>query len=239
MFKKVSAIMKTRHRVWGYVALGAVVLLLAVFSFIFPGLREFFTPDNLRAFILGFGVFGFFIYIVLLSLAVPLPIPSTPVVLAGGYIFGTPVGLILALVSMVIGSFLSFYLVRWAGKPVLEKLVDKHHIDHFNAVLKKRGNVAVLISYAIPIFPSDMVSLFLGLTSMGYHAFLSLVILGHIPRLLILIMFGSGFYSGFTVWTFVVIGAAIGFVLIASFRKQIRTWMFKEIRVLEKLHLKV
>ncbi|MAG73354.1 hypothetical protein CL620_03500 [archaeon] len=222
--------MKIKHRVWGYVVLGIISIMLFYLGTQSSFLQQFTSPEFIRNFIISFGVWSYLAYIVLLLLTVPLPIPSTPVVLGGGIIFGTVVGTILSLLSVVIGASIAFQLVRKFGRPLLEKLVDKHHLEHFEHTFKKRKETAALISYAVPIFPSDMVSLFLGLTKMKYTTFIVLVILGHIPRFLLINSLGEDLFSGFTVTTiFIVLGSAL-FVFIAIFRRQIRHLFLKELK---------
>lgn len=173
-------------------------------------------------------------FMVILFLSVPLPIPSMPVAVLGGYLYGSLWGTILGLMAMILGSIVSFYLVRIYGLPLLEKLVDKHHIVHFSRLLQKRGNIGILISYAIPIFPEDALSLILGLTNIKFLTFLVLVILGNIPRFILLNSLGEDLSMGLSWRTAFVFLLAIIFLLIAIFRKSIKRLLFREIRSLEK-----
>jgi|TARA_Y100000310_G_scaffold234443_1_gene237393 uncharacterized membrane protein YdjX (TVP38/TMEM64 family) len=211
-----------------------VIAFFLSLVFIFPDLQKFASPEFIRFFVLSFGFFAFVAYVLLVTLAVPFNIPSTPVILAGGYIFGTVGGFLLSLLGMIIGSTLAFYITRLGGKPLLKRGVDPHHIKHFDTIFKKRGPTAALISYALPIFPTDAVSLFLGLTNMKYKLFFFLVLLGHIPRLLIIILLGSDLYTGFSMRTLIVLVAAIIFVLITIFREKIMRIFFAELRIFQK-----
>ena len=76
--------MKIKHRLLSYVVLALILIILAGIFIFFPNLKEFASPDFVRTFILGFGALAFVVYMVLITLAVPLPIPSTAVILAGG-----------------------------------------------------------------------------------------------------------------------------------------------------------
>lgn len=222
--------MRTKHHLFAYLILLVLIAVFVIAVLVLPELKAFSSPDYLHQFILSFGFLAFLVYIFLVISSVPFIIPSTPVILAGGYIFGLSAGFVLSLIGMVLGSTLAFYLTRLGGRPLLESWADPHHIKHFDKVFKKRGSTAVLISYAIPVFPTDVVSLFLGLTKMKYKLFLTLVILGHIPRLLILILLGSDFYTGFSLRTLVVLAIALGLILIAVFREKIKRVLFKELR---------
>ena len=156
--------MKRKFRIRGYIIFTLIIITFLFLSQHFTNLKNFTSPEFVRDYLIGFGHWGYFMYVILILLSIPLPIPSTPIILAGGYVYGMIIGTILALIGAIIGGTIAFYLVRFYGKPLLEKLVDKHHINHFNHIFKKRGSIAALISYAIPLFPSDTVNLILGFT---------------------------------------------------------------------------
>jgi len=225
--------MKHKHRYWGYVGLLGVVLFFGYLNYAVD-LKQFADPIYVRDFLLSFGAWSYLVYMVMLLLTIPLPIPSTPVVLAGGYVFGTVLGTILSLIAGGIGSSIAFLLTRKYGKPMLEKLVDKHHILQFNHVFKKRGSSAAFISYAIPTFPSDAISLMLGLTKMSFHTFLLLYFIAHIPRYMIINSIGSDLFHGFSATTFVVVILGAGLILVALFREQLKKVFFKELHEVEK-----
>jgi len=225
--------MKTKHRLIGYI-IGSLLLLLLVFLAIrFPQWKSFVSPSIVREYFLGLGFAGYFMYVLFLSLSVPLPIPSGPLVLSGGYIYGLWLGSLLTLMGMVIGMSISFYVVRIFGEPVLEKLVDQHHLRHFNHVFKKNGLKAVFISFAVPLFPNDIVALILGFTNMPFLTFLFLLILGSIPRALIVVSIGEDLFTGLTIRTIILIVIGTIFVLSAIFREKLKLIFFKELRELE------
>ena len=226
--------MKQHHRIKGYVALGVIILAFVLLNFLFPGLKQLSSPEFVRDFLISLGWWSYIVYVGLVMLTIPLPIPSTPIVAGGGYVFGTFLGTVLSLIAGVLGGTIAFLLVRKYGKRVLEILVDKHHIEHFNHVFKKRGIVAALISYVIPIFPSDAVSLILGLTGISYLTFVTIFLLGNIPRLLIINSIGSNIFSGFTIETliYLLIGAVL--VIIAAFREKLKKVFFNELKFVKK-----
>ncbi len=226
--------MKQKHRHYGYIVLILIIAIVVALSYFFPNLKDFASPTFVREYLLGFGVFSYPIFVLLLLAAVPLPIPSTPIILAGGYLYGTVLGSILALVAVLIGSSISFWLVRSYGKPILEKLVDSHHIEHFNHIFKKRGWIVAFISYVVPIFPSDCVSALLGLTQIRYRYFILLVLAGHIPRFLIVNSLGEDLHIGFSLKTVLVLILTLVLIIVAVFREPIKKFFFKELKVLEK-----
>ncbi len=202
------------------IILGLIVVITLIKSSI-TGLEQFSSPFYIRDVILSFGHLASAVYVLWLSLAIPLPTPSTPLILAGGFIFGTIKGFILAMIGEILGATIAFYIIRFAGRPLLYKLAKRSVVKRFNDFFKKKGLIAALISYAVPIFPSDVVSLFMGLTRVSYPVFLFLVIVGHIPRLFLINYLGSDLYTGITLQTTAAFFLAVLFVLAIFFREDI------------------
>ncbi len=226
--------MKHKHRHFGYLILIILLAILLGGSFFIPELKKFTSPTFVREYLLGFGMWSYLVFVFIFLLTIPLPIPSTPLVLTGGYLYGTTLGTILAIVAAIIGSSISFYSVRSYGRPLLEKMVDSNHIKHFNHIFKKRGIIAAFISYVIPVFPSDCVSAILGLTRIKYKTFIFVIMLGHIPRFLIINSLGEDLFTGFKTWrTLIVLLIAAAFLIIAIFREKLKKVFFKELKELE------
>lgn len=227
--------MKQKHRLISYLIFGTVISALAIIAYYFwPNLEKFFSPSFLKEYLLSLGAGGFLLFVLILAISIPLPIPSVPIAILGGYLYGTILGTLLGVIATIIGSVASFLLIRTYGLPLLEKLVDKHHIIHLSHILQKRGNIAALISYSIPLFPNDSVSLTLGLTNIRFLTFLALVTLGNIPRFLLLNSLGEDLSFGFSARTVILVLLAGLFLLIAIFRKPLKRLLFREIRTLEK-----
>lgn len=193
------------------------------------------SPEQVKETILQFHHTGWIIFLLLATAAGPLPIPSTAVVLGGGYIYGTTVGGVLSYVGLILGGIISFYMIRLGGRPLLEKLVDHHHRVHFYHLLNQRGHVFVLFTFAIPIFPNDIICLLLGLTHMRFRTLLGLLALGSVPRAILVAALGSELSVGFS-WKMVVLLVIVGVgALIALFRERIKHFLFSELKEVEHL----
>ncbi len=225
--------MKQKHRGYSYLVLVLLILAAIIAVYFFPELKQFSSTTFIREYLVGFGFIGYLIFILLLFLAIVLPIPSLVVILAGGYLYGIWLGSLLALIGTIIGAFFSFWLIRYFGEPLLEKFVDAHHIKHFQHLFKKRGESLALISYLVPIFPSDIVSFLMGLTQISYRRFLAIVIIGHIPRILMVNYIGEDLYLGITWKTAILLVISTLLGVIALFREPIKRFLFKELKELE------
>jgi uncharacterized membrane protein YdjX (TVP38/TMEM64 family) len=224
---------KTKHKVWGYVFLVVSLILVFGSTLFLPILKNFTSPTVVRDYLLAAGNTGYVILAFLLLVSTLSPLPNTPIALGGGYVYGIWIGTILALIATIIGGVVYFNLARRFGMPLILKLVNKHHIAHFNHIFKKRGIGAVFISFAFPIFPSTTLCLLLGITNMKLHTFVWLAILGHIPRYLLLNSLGNDLYTGFGLQTIFILIGSIFFALIATFREKVKKIVFKELQELE------
>src|SRR3989344_8478318 len=109
-----------------------LILILFTPLLFLPQLKVYASPSFIRDLTLGWGLWSYLIYVLIFILSVPLPLPSGPLALAGGYLFGIFWGSLLALLGLFVGSSISFIVARKFGQPLVEKLIDKHHIIHFN-----------------------------------------------------------------------------------------------------------
>ena len=103
-----------------------------------------------------------------------------------------------------------------------------------NHIFKKRGVAAVLIAYAIPIFPSDALDFILGLTKIKYSTFLWIILIGNIPRYLLINSLGHDLYHGFTWKTVFILFGIMAMIVIAIEREKIKRIIFTELQVLER-----
>jgi uncharacterized membrane protein YdjX (TVP38/TMEM64 family) len=230
--------MKTKHKLWGYIALGILLIAMAASVYFIPGFEKFASPEYFRGLLIELGNWGYLVFVVLLVVSVLSPVPATPIILAGGYVYGLVTGSLLSLISIIVGGSILFSLVKRIGDPLLRMFVDEHHIKHFRHILKKRGKIAALISYIIPLFPSTSIMLMVGLTGISYFTFIILVIAGHIPRFLIINSFGADLHTGFTIKTLVVASLGVILILVAAFREPLKRFFFKELKELEEEAIK-
>ncbi len=225
--------MKLKHQFKGYALVVSIIILIILLQSYFPIIRQFASPEFVREYLRSLGPWGYFMYVLIFLLSIPLPIPSTPVAIAGGYIYGMVFGTILSMIGTLLGASISFFLVRKYGEPLLEKMVSRKHIKHFNHIFKRRGINGAIIAYAIPIFPSDSLDFILGLSDIRFHTFLFITLMGNIPRYLLTNALGDGLFTGFSAKTIVVPLLTAIYLLIVIFREKVKLLLFKDLKELE------
>jgi uncharacterized membrane protein YdjX (TVP38/TMEM64 family) len=136
----------------------------------------------LRAWLLGFGPWAPLVSLALLQVqAVLAPLPSLPLMVANGYLFGPLWGGLLSWAGILLSAFLCFGLARRLGRPLVERCAGRAPLARADAVLERHGPVAVLLARLVPLTAFDLVSYAAGLTSMRVGPFLVATGLGMAP----------------------------------------------------------
>jgi membrane protein DedA with SNARE-associated domain len=149
---------------------------------------------KLMALITNLGDVGVFVGMMLESSIVPIP---SEVIIIGAGAIGVPVLSIVIFGSLgaTIGSMVGYALGRYAAMPVILKygkliLIKPHHIAKAEAFAKKYGGFSVLIGRILPIVPFKIFSIAAGITKIPFPVFIIFTLIGVVPRMILLSIFG-------------------------------------------------
>ncbi len=183
-------------------------------------------PDAVKQMVADFGIFGPLAVIGLMVLAVVMsPIPSAPIAMAAGAVFGHFVGAIYIIIGAELGALIAFVLARTLGRDVLRKFfgdgIDRGLLGSQNALM-----FAVFASRLMPFVSFDLMSYAAGLSVLKFWRFAVATFAGIIPASLFLTHFGgvlaSGDGSG-ALWASLALGAVTGLPLLyLAWRSRIR-----------------
>jgi uncharacterized membrane protein YdjX (TVP38/TMEM64 family) len=114
------------------------------------------------------------------------PIPSEPIMMAAGFVYGPRPAFVIAWTGVVVGAGLCFWLGRAYGRPVAERLVRAERLDAAEASLQRGGPfttlAALLAVRAIAFHSFDIVSYASGLVRIPFPLFLAGTALGSCPK---------------------------------------------------------
>ncbi|HEX6097299.1 MAG TPA: VTT domain-containing protein [Thermoanaerobaculia bacterium] len=96
--------------------------------------------------------------VVLLTLDVVLPVPSIPVMVALGALFGVPTGTLLSLAGSL-GCALTGFAIGRAGNGLIRRFVTPEEHERAGALLRRWGVVAIALTRGIPIVAETVVIL--------------------------------------------------------------------------------
>lgn len=200
--------MVIRKIIHGYKGKGLVLLLVLALYYFIPVIKvninqAFFILSNVdvdlaRGYILGFGIWApvvSFLLMVLQSLAAPLP--AFIITFANAGLFGWVKGAILSWSSAMAGAALCFYVAKFLGRGVVEKLTSRTALEKVDEFFKQYGNYAILIARLLPFISFDIVSYAAGLTSMRFWPFFIATGIGQLPATIIYSYIG-GMLTGTT-----------------------------------------
>jgi len=154
--------------------------------------------DLARDYILGFGVWApivSFLLMILQSIAAPLP--AFIITFANAGLFGWVKGAILSWSSAMAGAALCFFIAKFFGRSVVEKLTSKYALDSVDEFFERYGEYAILVARLLPFVSFDIVSYGAGLTSMSFWKFFIATGLGQLPATIVYSYIG-GMLTGTT-----------------------------------------
>ena len=147
------------------------------------------------------------------------PIPGNVTALAGGAIFGLWDGFFISTAGLIFGSVVAFGLARYFGRPLVELLVKPATIEKYIDTVARRHFALLLLIFLFPFFPDDALCLIAGISSLPFHVYLLLVVIGRPPGMFVSSLVGSG-VAVVPWWGWVIIAAASATVLYFAYRSR-------------------
>jgi len=161
-------------------------------------LTMFTDVATMRAFILEAGFWAPVLVIGLLTVAIIMsPLPSAPIALASGALFGHVWGTIYVIIGSLLGAIIAFSIARLLGHDIIKKRFG----DRLSLGLLGSQNALMLtvcVSRLIPFISFDVVSYAAGITVITFWRFAIATFVGIIPASFLLAHFGSEMVSADT-----------------------------------------
>ena len=175
-------------------------LLITIFLYFQAGemgwLDVISNKENLLILLKDLGPVGPASIIILIALAIIItPIPSAPVALVSGALYGHIFGTIYVVTGALLGALLAFMISKKLGYDFVRK--NFHHrmpsliVDSQNTLM-----VIVLVSRFMPFISFDVISYAAGLTKLTYLRFIVATLIGIIPMSFLLAHLGSEIQQG-------------------------------------------
>lgn len=163
-----------------------VVLVVFIFVIGFIIYKTFdlskFSPEILSSFIEKTGSWGWFFYVLILTILPLLLFPDSIIVIAGGLCFGLLKGILLTSIGSLLGAILAYFIAKYLGKDFVQKLLKGKNLDFTKG---SSGFFLVLILRLIPLFPFKIVSYSAGLAEVDFKEFCFATIIGSLPGIIV------------------------------------------------------
>lgn len=148
------------------------------------------NPVQLQAWLNQAGNWAPIIYIILYTIATILVLPSTPLNLIGGALFGSWLGTLWTSIAAIIAAVVAFAFTRTVGREIIiQKLAGRW--QSMDAEISQGGLFYMFAIRLLPIIPYGLVNFAAGLTSISFRDYLLGTILGTVPGVLPFVMLGS------------------------------------------------
>ena len=169
-----------------------ILIVLIILSIVFfPNLIKYY--GNAEEIIRNSGMLGPIIYMFILILGILVsPIPTAPLAIIAGLIFGPSLGMIYTLIGATVGSVLAFLIARFFLRDYLTRYLENNKF-YKKIKGKDNKNIAyfVFITRLMPQVSFDLISYLAGLTAINVFVFALATFLGMIPIVFMLTFFGS------------------------------------------------
>lgn len=146
---------------------------------------------QLQAWLRRMGIWGPILYIILYTIGTILVLPSTPLNLSGGALFGVWWGTLWTSLAALVAAVVAFAFTRTVGQAYMaRKLAGRW--EAIDAEMRQGGLFYMFAIRLLPIIPYGIVNFAAGLTSIRFRDYFVGTFLGTVPGILPFVMMGAG-----------------------------------------------
>jgi uncharacterized membrane protein YdjX (TVP38/TMEM64 family) len=139
----------------------------------------------------GLGVLGAVVFVVVYAVAVVALLPTWWLSIGAGMLFGTVLGLGLALLASALGGVAAFFLGRTLMGATARAWIDAHpRLQAVDQEIERRGWIAALLLRLSPLTPWNVLNYVLGATRLTLRGFLA-SLPAMVPVLSLYVILGS------------------------------------------------
>lgn len=184
-----------------YVSVTLLAGIIAAYFFI-PGVQSFFDEawtvltsddeENIRQWVAQFGWIGPLILILTMVLQMfLLVIPSIALMVVSILAYGPLWGSVIVFASIYAASSVGYFIGRYFGPVIVEKLIGKKTEDKIGNFLEDYGFWAVIVTRLNPLLSNDAISFVAGILKMGYWRFIGATLVGITPLTILIAVLGK------------------------------------------------
>lgn len=223
--------MKKKSIIKIFLIIVAIILSILLIKFMPKLLLITVSLEEFKSYILSMEHFGMIILILFQILqTVVAPIPGEVIQIAGGYLYGIPLGTIYNLIGLIIGASIAFYFTRLIGGEFVENLIRKKRLKWITNIMESRKFETMLfIIFIVPGLPKDFMIYVAGLTTLKPIRFFTILVLSRLPSIIISASVGANIDAGNYILTIIIsIIAVSGFLIGVIYKDKIIKKLLKE-----------
>ncbi|MDD5934283.1 MAG: VTT domain-containing protein [Clostridiales bacterium] len=181
-------IIKKRRKIFSMVSIILFLLFsFAIFWFIGRKMIVFFSePEKFRSWVDSQGSKSRLIFIGMVAFQIIIAlIPGEPLEIGAGYAFGVIEGTLLCMAGILLGSIIVFLFSRYFGVKAVEAIYPREKLNKLNFLNNpKKLNTLTFILFLIPGTPKDIMTYFMGLTTMKLTTWIAISTIARIPSVI-------------------------------------------------------
>lgn len=139
-----------------------------------------FSIEGAREWMEGYGRWAWVAGIVLLIADIALPVPSTVVMSALGWMHGWWLGGLISAAGSMLSGVIAYAACRWLGRGAARWIAGEEGLRRGEEIFEKRGGWLVALSRWMPVLP-EAVACLAGLSRMRRRVFLPALACGALP----------------------------------------------------------
>jgi uncharacterized membrane protein YdjX (TVP38/TMEM64 family) len=171
------------------------ILSMLGYIYLWPLLRPYYAiisdTEKISGLFRAAGNWAPIVYILLEVAQVLTMFWPVPLEIAGGFLFGLPLGMVYSMIGLTTGAVLAFLFGRWLERTYLSRIIDPEKLQSFRKLMRREGALTAFIIYLVPGVPKDFVSYILGFTNLSLKFFVVAVAVFRLPSTFLLTLQGA------------------------------------------------
>ncbi len=168
-----------------------ILLILLIYTTTYLRNAGYISPESIISFISEYRILAPIIFILIYTIGPSLFIPSLPLTLGAGFLWGPFWGVIFSITGATLGASIAFLLSRYIlGETIKRKLsYSRWHI--LKEKVERHGWKAVAFTRIVPIFPYPVLNYLFGITPIPFIHYLWSTLVFMLPACIAYVAFGS------------------------------------------------
>jgi uncharacterized membrane protein YdjX (TVP38/TMEM64 family) len=172
------------------VIIGAMMVTLILVAF-FLRRTGYISPEAIFDFLEKHRTIAPVLFIILYSIMPSLFLPTLPLMIGSGFLWGPFWGLVFSIVGSTSGASLAFLISRYIGKDYFANRLDFPAWGWITKQVDKYGWQTVAFTRINPIFPATILNYLFGVTSIPFLEYLWATFVFMLPPSIAFVAFGS------------------------------------------------
>ncbi len=118
-------------------------------------------------------------------------IPGSPITIVGGLLFGPVWGVVYTITGATMGASLAFLVSRHFARDLVAGRLTGEKFRKLDEAVEKNGWKVVAVTRLLPIFPFNVLNYALGLTRIGFAAYVVTSFVCMLPATIAFVVFSS------------------------------------------------